>query len=206
MFQILNMRGADGMADLFGTKASDLMSTPQPGVTCNAQGAYVGSVPLLQRQRDASGQESWVPRPIPELNADLKEHYGLPVDLSGKANGLAYIAGALNRGDVFRAQIAMQQMKLPSAPAPAHSNDNAPGRSRSPIVKAQELLIEPWMEPLMGDMSEALPRPTFPFSETAPWRSPIPWDDAPPLPLDIPNGLGRYLGPLVNPYPEKKNA
>ena len=34
------------------------------------------------------------------------------VDLSGKADGLTYIAGALNRGDVFRAQLAMQQLRL----------------------------------------------------------------------------------------------
>ena len=88
------------MADLFGTNAFHQSPAAQNGVT--AQGAYIGGIPLLKRQTDPRGQQSWIPRPVSELNADLKDHYGLPVDLTNKTDGLAYIAGALNRGDVFR--------------------------------------------------------------------------------------------------------
>jgi hypothetical protein len=179
------------MVDLFGSNASRLSPASQPGVTCNAQGAYVGVVPLLKRQRNAGGQESWSPRPISELNADLRDHYGLPVDLSGKADGLAYIAGALNRGDVFRAQLAMQQLKLPSAPARAHSNDNTRSGLRTGVIPAQEFLLgTPWAETI-PQIPEGL-RPLFPNPESAaPWRMPdipdIPYDEATPGPLDVPN-------------------
>jgi hypothetical protein len=197
------------MADLFGANASRLMSTPQPGVTCNAQGAYVGGVPLLKRQRDASGEDSWVPRPIPELNADLKEHYGLPIDLSGKADGLAYIAGALNRGDVFRAQLAMQQLRLPSVPTPTHSNDNTRTGLPPGVIPAQEFMELPWIEPWR--IPGPIPRPQFPTPEAVPWRAPVPPTGAIPSDRDLPNGYrskedDNYGDVYDNPYPNDKEC
>src|SRR5262249_19437579 len=50
-------------------------------------------------------------------------------------------------GDVFRAQLAMQQLRLPSASAPAYQNDNAPGGLRPGVTPAQEFLLgAPWTE------------------------------------------------------------
>jgi hypothetical protein len=98
------------------------------GVSCDARGAYVGTVPLLKRQRDANGQEGWAPRPAAELNEALSAHYGLPVDLSTKASGLNDVAGALNRGDIFRAQVGTLQLKLPNPPAPAGASSGYAAR------------------------------------------------------------------------------
>ncbi len=44
------------------------------------------------------------------------EHYGLPIDMSSKTGGLRVIAGALNRGDVDRAQIAAVLLGIPDPP------------------------------------------------------------------------------------------
>jgi hypothetical protein len=89
------------------------------GISCDSRGAYVGSVPLLKRQRGPNGQDFWSPRPMAELNTELSVRYGVPVDFAGKAGGLSEITTALNRGDVFRAQLATQQLKLPDPPPAA---------------------------------------------------------------------------------------
>ena len=86
------------------------------GVSCDFRGAFVGSIPLLRRQHDLNGQESWVPRPPAELNAELSNRYRVPIEFSAKASDLSNIASALNRGDVFRAQIATQRLQLPDPP------------------------------------------------------------------------------------------
>jgi hypothetical protein len=98
------------------------------GVSCDGRGAFVGTVPLLKRQRDANGQESWAPRPLAELNEALTAHYGLPVDMSTKASGLNDVAGALNRGDIFSAQVGTLQLKLPNPPAPAGASSGDAAR------------------------------------------------------------------------------
>jgi hypothetical protein len=103
------------------------------GVSCDGRGAYVGTVPLLKRQRDANGQQSWAPRPLAELNEALSAHYGLPVDMSTKAPGLNDVASALNRGDVFRAQVGTMQMKLPNPPAPAGASSGYAARVANPL-------------------------------------------------------------------------
>jgi hypothetical protein len=97
------------------------------GISCDFRGAFVGSVPLLRRQRDPNGQGFWAPRPAAELNSELSQRYRVPVEFSAKAGDLANIANALNRGDVFNAQLATQRLQLPDPPAAggellAHNN------------------------------------------------------------------------------------
>lgn len=79
---------------------------PSRGVFCDQNGALVGGVPLLQRHRNSSGVDEWRPRPATELNRDLRNHYGVPIEFESKMSGLAGICRALNRGDVIHAQIA----------------------------------------------------------------------------------------------------
>jgi hypothetical protein len=69
------------------------------GVSCDAGGAYIESIPLLKRM--LSGQdEIWEPRRGADISADLTSHYGLPIDVASKSAGLRAIAKALNAGNV----------------------------------------------------------------------------------------------------------
>jgi len=90
------------------------------GLSCGAEGAFFGPVPLLARSEDG-GKEAWAPRPIAEINAELSEAFGLPIDMAAKAGGLAAIAGGLNRRDMAFAQIATVQLRLPDLPPLAKS-------------------------------------------------------------------------------------
>ncbi len=95
------------------------------GVACDARGCYVGGIPLLARKRDESDRDTWVPRPLPELNQALSTRYGQAVDLAPKFPGLSAVADALNRGDVFRAQTGTLSLRLPDPPTPAAGNGSA---------------------------------------------------------------------------------
>ncbi|HZT50421.1 MAG TPA: hypothetical protein VFA22_00720, partial [Stellaceae bacterium] len=86
------------------------------GVGCDADGAFVGPVPLLERRPGACGGAMWRPRPIESLNLDLTFCYGLPVDIASQAGGVAAIAQALNDGALLRARIATLHLRLPDLP------------------------------------------------------------------------------------------
>ena len=64
------------------------------GVSCSADGLFVGGVPLLERTYSAGGLEQWQPRPASELNRDLGQRYGLPIDFNTRMSGLAEIGRA----------------------------------------------------------------------------------------------------------------
>ena len=87
--------------------ALDRPGHPQ-GVSCNAQGPALGPIQLLVRT--PSGFE---PRPVDELNAILGWTFARPFDSSGLSSGLQTIARALNDGNLARAMIATQQLRLP---------------------------------------------------------------------------------------------
>jgi len=96
----------------------------EDGVRCGTDGLHVGPAPLLQRA--ASG--NWEARPRDEVEAELTALYGLPIDLSGKAGGLATVADALERGDAALAAIAAVLLGFPDPPglakeAPARGSD-----------------------------------------------------------------------------------
>lgn len=98
------------------------------GVSCDANGAFVDSIPLLKRTR-ANGKEVWEPRNREELSAELGTRYGLPIDVSSKANGIAVVAHALNEGAVARAQLATLHLQIPD-PSPLAKA----GLSRAEVV------------------------------------------------------------------------
>lgn len=81
------------------------------GVRCDADGAFVGDVALLERI-----DNEWAPRRSEELSAALSKAYGLPVDMSAKRRGLTAIARALNECDIARAQIATLFTHFPDPP------------------------------------------------------------------------------------------
>jgi hypothetical protein len=87
------------------------------GVWCSENGVFVGSVPLLQRVSGQSGPGQWHPRPVSELNRDLSECYGLPIEFTPKIGGLTAACRALNRGDLLHAQIVTIHLQIPDPPA-----------------------------------------------------------------------------------------
>lgn len=93
------------------------------GISCDARGCYAGSVPLLERQRNSSGQELWAARPQADLDDAMSTRYGHPIDMSAKLSGLSAIAHALNRGDIFRAQLGTLALRLPDPPESASGTD-----------------------------------------------------------------------------------
>jgi hypothetical protein len=80
------------------------------------RGAFVGAIPILNRLRK-NGKDEWRPRDCEQLSEQIGEHYGLPIDMSSKTGGVRAIAGALNEGDVARAQIATVLLGIPDPPA-----------------------------------------------------------------------------------------
>ena len=84
----------------------------EDGVRCGADGLTVGRAPLLRRA--VSG--GWAVRPRDEVESELSELYGLPIDLSGRAGGLATVARALGRRDAALAAIAAVLLGFPDPP------------------------------------------------------------------------------------------
>ena len=93
------------------------------GISCDARGCYAGGIPLLERRRDSSGQEFWSARRQPDLDEALSARYGHPIEMSAKTGGLSDIADALNRRDVFRAQLGTLALRLPDPPDSASGID-----------------------------------------------------------------------------------
>ena len=92
------------------------------GVSCDADGVFVGSVPLLQPP--SVGSPYWTARPGADLNKELTARYRLPIDIASKAGALALIAAALNHGDLAMAAIAAVQMQLPDPPSLAKRTES----------------------------------------------------------------------------------
>jgi hypothetical protein len=79
---------------------------------------FVGAVPLLERcfGKGPSGCDEWQARRLPEINQELSEHYGLPIEFGGKVGGLRAVARALSRGDLLHAQIVTLHLQIPDPP------------------------------------------------------------------------------------------
>jgi hypothetical protein len=99
------------------------------GISCDANGAFVGSIPLLKRAR-VNGREVWEPCDCNQLSKQVGAHYGVPIDMSSKMGGVNAVSRALNEGDIARAQVATVLLAIPEPPPLAK---NKP--SRSELIK-----------------------------------------------------------------------
>jgi hypothetical protein len=95
------------------------------GVWCGEDGVFVGGVPLLEQADGRSGFDQWQPRPVSDINRNLSECYGLPIEFTAKIGGLAAVSRALNRGDLLHAQIATLHLQIPDPPPLTKSPQNA---------------------------------------------------------------------------------
>ncbi len=98
-----------------------LSDTIGRGVHCNRDGLHVGSTPLLERVESAERGATLRPRSLAAIRDELSAVYDLPVAFAAKVDGLATVAGALDRGDLVRAQIAALLLGLPDPPDVAKS-------------------------------------------------------------------------------------
>ncbi len=57
------------------------------GTSCDAQGAFVGGIPLLKRSHGNS-RDHWEPRDCAQLSKQIGADFGLPIDMSSKVGGL----------------------------------------------------------------------------------------------------------------------
>lgn len=132
-----------------GLRSFSVSAAPSAdGVSCNAQGVFIGRVPLLEK---VDGR--WMPRRAAELSDDLTACYRLPVDVTAKSNALSLIAAALNRGDLAMAAIAAVQMQLPDPPGLAtgrESPDAVVRRARELAVSGLLKVWEPEEHPRTG--------------------------------------------------------
>jgi hypothetical protein len=118
------------------------------GVSCDADGVFVGAIPLLEKVCGTDGgrtPDQWEARPVSDINHDLSVCYGVPVEFDRKIDGLRRISEALNRGDLIHAQIATLHLQIPDPPA-------LPGLAQAPgemiqlahQLRASELLKGDW--------------------------------------------------------------
>jgi len=85
------------------------------GLSCDADGAFIDSIPLLARVR-VGGRELWEARDSDELSQDLTSRFGLPIDIAAKDSGLKAIAKALSAGNVVHAQLVALHLQFPQPP------------------------------------------------------------------------------------------
>jgi len=102
------------------------------GVQCGERGLFVGSTPMLWRSRGRDKRETWFVRQNDELDRELSEAYGLPIDVAAKREALANIARALTQGDLALAQIAALLLRFPDPPS---LSKGTPARGSSELAE-----------------------------------------------------------------------
>ena len=95
----------------------DFFSLSESGVRCGEDGLFVGSVALLRRASPSGDRQAWSARPVEELDRELTDLYGWPIDIGVKRAGLASIARALDRGDLVFAKVSALLLRLPDPPS-----------------------------------------------------------------------------------------
>ena len=153
-------------------------------VSCDADGVFIGDVPLLRRRAASHGDEQWNVRPLAELNDELSALYRLPIDIAAKARALGLIANALSRGDLATVAIVTVQMQFPDPPPLTKTEEttNALMRRALELHRSQLLKADP-------DWEAKHPRTGAPPNPG--WFAPVPRELKPPI-----AGPGRPSWPL----------
>jgi hypothetical protein len=175
-----------------GLRAFSLTARGLGGVSCDADGVYVGDVPLLTRSQAGGANKSWIARPISQLNDELSALYRIPIDAASKANALALIATAFNRDDMATAAIATVQMQFPNPLPVAKGVESRAEIERRSTELYHSALLKFW-DPAKHPRAGAPPNPGWfaPVGEEAEtatvapvseYRTPgRPWEHHPPI-------------------------
>jgi hypothetical protein len=125
------------------------------GVRCGEEGLFVGAIPMLVRSPLPGGGYSWTVRPTDELDDELSDVFGLPIEAAAKRRGLAGVARALERGDHALAKITALLLRLPDPPSVANE-----GASLGSLELAEQLfssgLLKDW-DPAKHPRTQAPP-------------------------------------------------
>jgi hypothetical protein len=122
-----------------------LSETAGSGVYCSEQGPFVGQTQLLKRAGAEDGLLEWRPRGAFEIQHDLEETYGIPVDLTVKHKGISGVASALNKKDTARAQVSALLLQFPDPPtAPIAKSDLTGIAEFAKRLQASNLLSRDW--------------------------------------------------------------
>jgi hypothetical protein len=214
--------GDDRMLELRGLRAFLLSATRDAGrISCDAQGAFAGDVPLLKRADVGGASNTWTVRPVAELNDELTARYRLPIDASSKLGALALIAKALSRGDLAMAAIATVQMQFPDPPSLAQGVESADETMRRALELHRSRLLKANWDPAKHPRAGAPPNPGWfapvPAGPEAanvvpaaavgnPWDKPVILEGGGgggvprgTLELPFPRGLPRFLSPRESP-------
>jgi hypothetical protein len=92
-------------------------SLSESGVRCGEDGLFIGPVALLRRAPQSGGREAWSRRPTEDLDRELSDLYGWPIDTGVKRDGLAGVARALDRRDLAFAKVSALLLRLPDPPS-----------------------------------------------------------------------------------------
>ncbi len=99
----------------------------RPGrIECDAGGLWVGGIALLAR----GVRGAWTRRDERDLNRELSKLYRFPLDFARMRRGVDAVAGALESGDLARAQSSALLLQLPDPPESAGSQPGVLERQR----------------------------------------------------------------------------
>jgi hypothetical protein len=140
-----------------GSRTFSLAARGQ-GVSCDVDGVYVGDVALLKQSKVGGTVAHWHVRPITELDDELAAIYRLPIDTARKANALALIASAFNRGDLALAAIATVQLQFPDLPPLTKRIETDEDIARRAAELARSGLLKFW-DPAKHPRAGAPPNP-----------------------------------------------
>jgi hypothetical protein len=163
------------MFAMSGLRAFSLAAEPAGGaVSCGVNGVFVGDVPLLQAAGGGAGaKRQWSVRPASELNEELSAQYGLPIDVAAKANALALIAAAFNRGDLAMAAIATVQMQFPDPPPLTKGRETEDEIARRALELHRSRLLKFW-DPAKHPRTGTPPNPGWFAPESGEAERPVP--------------------------------
>lgn len=91
------------------------LSRSRDEIYCDWDGAFIASVPLLQKYITDGGQ-IFEARDLNSLSGEIADRFELPIELSLKAKGLSAIACALNERNLARAQLLTIFLRFPTPP------------------------------------------------------------------------------------------
>ncbi len=162
------------------------------GVSCDAQGVFIGDVPLLRDAGAESGNACWTIRPLAKLNEELTVLYQLPVDVTAKAGALALIANAFNRGDLALAAIAVVQMQFPNPPPLAKRVETDEEIKRRAYELYRSGLLKAGWDPAKHPRTGTPPNPGWFAPAANGSEAPVPaaMGDKPWKKPDLPGGFG----------------
>ena len=105
----------------------------RPTASIAARAAFPSAASRCSRLPAGRGPSGWEVRPLTDINRELTARYRLPADVEGKVSGFAFVAGALDNGEIALAQIGALLLRFPDPPRLA--KDMAPSADAASLAR-----------------------------------------------------------------------